>query len=152
MAIETGDKAPEFSLPDQTGTTRNLKDYASKSVVLYFYPKDDTPGCTKEACSFRANISAVHAKTAVVLGISADSVQKHEKFAIKYDLPFPLLSDPDKEAIQAYDVWREKNMYGKKRMSIVRSTFVIGPDGIVTKSWYNVKVAGHTEQVLSVLE
>jgi thioredoxin-dependent peroxiredoxin len=151
MQLEAGNVAPEFSLEDQHGKSHNLKDYRGKWVVLYFYPKDDTSGCTKEACGFRDSRSSFDEKNAVVLGVSADTVQSHEKFANKYDLPFPLLSDPDKTAIEAYNVWQEKNMYGKKRMGIVRSTFVIDPDGNVAKAWYKVKVAGHTEQVLEVV-
>ncbi len=152
MPVEAGSVAPDFSLEDQHGKSHSLKDYAGKWVVLYFYSKDDTPGCTKEACNFRDNIPSLQDKNAIVLGVSADTVQSHKKFANKYDLPFLLLSDPDKTVIEAYNVWREKNMYGKKRMGIVRSTFVIDPDGKVAKPWYNVKVAGHTEQVLEVLK
>ena len=109
-----GDNAPDFSLADQNGAVHTLKQYAGKWVVLYFYPKDDTPGCTKEACSFRDNLGAVTKKGAVILGVSGDSTASHRKFADKYDLPFPLLSDPDKAVINAYGVWKEKNMYGKK--------------------------------------
>lgn len=151
MAADTGDRAPDFSLTDQNGTTHSLKDYAGKWVVLYFYPKDDTPGCTKEACSFRDNLGTVAGKNAVVLGVSADSTDSHRKFADKYELPFPLLSDPEKAVIEAYDVWREKTMYGKKSMGIVRSTFLINPEGTIEKVWRNAQVDGHTEQVLAAI-
>jgi len=146
-----GDKAPDFSLADQNGATHSLKQYTGKWVVLYFYPKDDTPGCTKEACSFRDNLGAVTKKGAVILGVSSDSTASHRKFADKYSLPFPLLSDPDKAVINAYGVWKEKSMYGKKTMGVERSTFLIGPDGKIAHEWRKVKVDGHTEEVLAAL-
>ena len=148
---DVGAKAPDFSLPDQTGAIHSFKDQKGKWVVLYFYPKDDTPGCTKEACSFRDNLARVTAKGAVVFGVSADSVASHAKFADKFELSFPLLSDEDKSVIQAYDVWKEKNMYGKKSMGIVRTTYLIDPEGVISKVWKRVKVEGHTDEVLEAI-
>jgi thioredoxin-dependent peroxiredoxin len=148
---DIGDKAPDFKLDDQSGKTHSLNDYAGKWVVLYFYPKDNTPGCTKESCSFNDNLSSVSEKNAVVFGVSADSVASHEKFATKYGFGFPLLSDPEKEVIEAYGVWQEKNNYGKKSMGIVRTTYLIDPDGNIAQVWRKVKVDGHTEQVLAAI-
>src|SRR4026209_875852 len=127
--LEVGSKAPSFSLMSDDGKKVSLKDFAGKKVDLYFYPRDMTPGCTKEACSFSENIASLKKAGAVVLGVSADSVDSHRKFKDKYNLGFPLLSDPDKETIQKYGVWQEKNMYGKKSMGIVRSTFIIDEQG-----------------------
>jgi len=146
-----GDNAPDFSLADQNGVVHTLKQYAGKWVVLYFYPKDDTPGCTKEACSFRDNLGAVTKKGAVILGVSGDSTASHKKFATKYDLPFPLLADTEKAVINAYGVWKEKNMYGKKTMGVERSTFLIDRAGKIAAEWRKVKVDGHTEEVLAAL-
>jgi len=146
-----GDNAPDFSLADQNGAVHTLKQYAGKWVVLYFYPKDDTPGCTKEACSFRDNLGAVTKKGAVILGVSGDSTASHKKFATKYDLPFPLLADTEKAVINAYGVWKEKNMYGKKTMGVERSTFLIDPAGKIAAEWRKVKVDGHAEEVLAAL-
>lgn len=148
-AVDT--PAPAFALPDQAGKTRALEEWRGTWVVLYFYPKDDTPGCTKEACSFRDNLPRIESQDAVVLGVSRDSVASHVKFKDKYDLPFLLLSDENEEVCQKYDVIHEKNMCGKKVMGIVRSTFIIGQDGKVKKIFRNVKVDGHTEQVLAAL-
>lgn len=148
---DVGDKAPAFALEDQNGVTHNLADYAGRWVVLFFYPKDNTPGCTKQACSFNENLPEVDSKNAVVFGVSADSVDSHGKFAEKFSLGFPLLSDPDREAIQAYDVWKEKNNYGKKKMGIVRTTYLIDPDGVIAHAWNKVKVDGHTQQVLDAI-
>lgn len=145
--LKEGDKAPEFSLKDSNGNTVSLKNFHGKKVVLYFYPKDDTPGCTKEACSFRDNLPEFGKLNAVVLGLSADNEQSHQKFASKYDLPFTLLSDPDKKVIQEYDVWKEKNMYGKKSMGIERTTFIIDENGRIMKIFPKVKVDGHVEEV-----
>jgi peroxiredoxin Q/BCP len=150
-ALKIGDTAPAFSLPTAEGKTIALKDLRGKKVVLYFYPKDDTPGCTKEACSFRDNLARVKRKGAVVLGVSADSVAAHKKFAEKYELSFPLLSDESKETIQAYGVWQQKSFMGRKYMGIVRSTFVIDEKGKIAHVFMNVKVAGHTDEVLEVL-
>ncbi|HEY7160483.1 MAG TPA: thioredoxin-dependent thiol peroxidase, partial [Acidobacteriota bacterium] len=134
------------------GKKVSLKDFAGKKVVLYFYPKDDTPGCTKEACSFTENFSAIKKSGAVVLGVSADSVESHKKFKNKYGLSFPLLSDPDREIIKKYDVWKEKNMYGKKMMGVERTTFVIDEQGKIAHIFPKVKVDGHTEKVLEKLK
>jgi peroxiredoxin Q/BCP len=147
-----GDKAPDFKLKDDSGIDISLKDFKGKTVVLYFYPKDDTPGCTTEACSFRDDLKAFSAKGAVVLGVSADSIESHGKFKQKYGLPFPLLSDPDKTAIQAYGVWKEKSMYGKTYMGIERTTFIIGPDGKIKKIFPKVSVTGHSAAVLDAIK
>ncbi|MFP4511127.1 MAG: thioredoxin-dependent thiol peroxidase [Spirochaetaceae bacterium] len=149
--LKEGEKAPEFELQDQTGRTVSLSDFAGKTVVVYFYPKDDTPGCTKEACSFRDNYNAFTEKGAVVLGISADPPASHEKFVAKYNLPFPLLSDPDKTSIRAFGAWGVKKMYGKEYEGIMRSTFVIGPDGVITKVFPKVKPADHAAEILGLL-
>lgn len=149
--LEIGSKAPAFALLSDEGKRVSLKDFAGKKVVLYFYPKDMTPGCTKEACSFSENISKLQKAGAVVLGVSADSVESHRKFREKYRLAFPLLSDPEKEAIQKYGVWQEKNLYGKKSMGIVRSTFIIDESGKIAHVFPRVKVDGHTEAVLKHL-
>ena len=149
--LEVGSKAPSFTLLSDEGKKVSLKDFAGKKVVLYFYPRDMTPGCTKEACSFSENISKLQKAGAVVLGVSADSVDSHRKFREKYELAFPLLSDPEKEVIQKYGVWQEKNMYGKKSMGIVRSTFIIDENGKIAHVFPRVKVDGHTEAVLKKL-
>ena len=149
--IEVGDMAPSFSLPSGNGTMVNLKDLKGKKVVLYFYPKDNTSGCTKEACSFQENLSALKKKGAVLLGVSADGVGSHEKFASKYALSFPLLSDEKKEAVKAYGVWKEKSMYGRTYMGIERTTFVINERGKIAHIFRKVKVEGHTAEVLDIL-
>jgi len=146
-----GAKAPSFSAPDQSGKTVSLSDFKGKTVVLYFYPKDDTPGCTVEACSFRDEYTAFKKKGAVVLGVSPDSTKKHTKFIEKYSLPFPLLADEDHKICEAYGVWVEKSMYGKKYMGVERSTFVIGPDGKLKAIYRKVKPAEHTAEVLTGL-
>jgi len=151
MTLKIGDKAPQFSLPTGDGKTISLKDLKGKKVVLYFYPKDNTSGCTKEACSFQENLSAVKKKGAVVLGVSADSVASHAKFATKYDLSFPLLSDEKKEMLKAYGVWKEKSLYGRKYMGIERTTLVINEDGKIAQIFPKVKVDGHTDEVLAAL-
>ncbi len=148
---EVGKKAPEFSLKDDSGQTVSLKDFRGKKVVLYFYPKDDTPGCTQEACDFRDQGKTFKKENAVILGVSADSVESHAKFKKKFDLPFPLLSDPEKETIKAYGVWKEKSMYGKKYMGIERTTFVIDEEGKINKVFPKVKVTDHIEEVLENL-
>jgi thioredoxin-dependent peroxiredoxin len=150
--LKAGSKAPNFSLETDEGKKVSLKDFAGKKVVLYFYPKDDTPGCTKEACSFTENIGAIKKSGAVVLGVSADSVESHKKFKNKYSLTFPLLSDPNRETIQKYGVWKEKNMYGKKMMGVERTTFVIDEEGKIAHIFPKVKVDGHTEKVLEKLK
>ena len=149
---QIGDKAPAFQLPDQNGQLVKLSQFAGKHVVLYFYPKDDTPGCTKEACHFRDEHSALQAAGAVVLGVSADDEASHLKFARKYSLPFPLLADPGHQALEAYGVWGEKSLYGRKFMGITRATFLIGPDGKVAHVWPKVKVAEHVREVLAALK
>jgi len=149
--VKEGDKAPPFNLESTSGEKIALKDLAGKTVVLYFYPKDNTPGCTKEACSFRDNYSEIKKKGAAILGISPDSRESHQKFTEKFSLPFPLLVDKDHKIAEKYGVWVEKNMYGKKSWGIQRSTFIIGPDGKVKKAFNKVKVDGHSEEVMAVL-
>ena len=149
--LKVGHKAPAFSLPSGDGTTLSLKDFKGKKIVLYFYPKDNTPGCTKEACSFQENLSALKKKGAVLLGVSADSARAHANFASKYDLTFPLLSDEKKEVIKAYGVWKKKAMYGLKFLGIERTTFVIDEEGTISHIFPKVKVQGHTQEVLDVL-
>ena len=131
--LEIGTKAPAFTLPDQNGKAHSLSDYAGKKVILYFYPKDNTPGCTKQACGFADRYPQFLEKGAVVLGVSKDSVSSHKNFEQKYALPFPLLSDPEKEVIQAYDVWKEKKNYGKVSLGVVRTTYLIDENGIIRK-------------------
>ena len=150
--MKVGQKAPDFSVKDDAGKTVKLSDLKGKKVVLYFYPKDDTPGCTTEACNFRDGIAAIKKLGAVVLGVSADSVESHQKFKKKFDLNFPLLADTDREIIEAYDVWKEKSMYGRKYMGIERTTFIIGKDGKITHIFPKVKVAEHADEVLEALE
>jgi thioredoxin-dependent peroxiredoxin len=149
--LKVGDKAPNFKLPTGDGEVLSLKDLKGKKVVLYFYPKDNTSGCTKEACSFQENIKTVKKKGAVVIGVSADSIASHAKFAAKFDLSFPLLSDESKEVITAYGVWKEKSMYGRKYFGIERTTFVVDETGTIKNIFSKVKVNGHTDEVLSVL-
>lgn len=151
MAPQVGDKAPDFKLATVGGSTVHLSEFKGKKVVLYFYPKDDTSGCTKEACSFQENSGQLKKKGAVVLGVSADSVESHAKFANKYDLSFPLLSDESKEVCKTYGVWKEKSLYGRKFMGIERTTFVIDEKGIIQNVFPKVKVDGHTAEILSVL-
>lgn len=144
-------KAKIFSLPDQTGTKRSLKDFAGSYVVLYFYPKDFTSGCTKEAEAFRDAAQVFDQLGAVVVGISKDSVESHGKFAAKHQLAFPLLSDPDLAVTKRYEAYGTKNMYGKVVEGVKRSTFLIGPDGALIEAWRNVRVAGHVDKVLEAL-
>ena len=149
--IEQGKKAPEFALPSSEGGEVRLKDLRGKTVVLYFYPKDDTPGCTREACGFRDSQAALKKKGVVVLGVSGDSLASHAKFKTKYELNFPLLSDPDKAVAKKFGAWGEKVLYGKKTVGMIRSTFVIDGDGVVRKVFPRVKVDGHSEQVLEAV-
>ena len=149
--VEEGKVAPDFSLPNADGELIKLSSFKGKNIVLYFYPKDNTPGCTKQACDFRDSIQNYDAVNAVVIGISPDDEASHRKFRDKFDLPFLLLADPDRKAIEAYGVWKEKNMYGKKYMGEERSTVVIDKDGIVVKFIRKVKVDGHIDSVLSML-
>ncbi len=149
--LKIGDKAPQFSLPTGDGKTLALKDLTGKKVVLYFYPKDNTSGCTKEACSFQENLSSLKKKGAILLGVSADSAASHAKFASKFDLSFPLLSDEKREVLKAYGVWKEKSMYGRKYMGIERTTFIIDEEGKIARIFPKVKVDGHTDEVLAAL-
>lgn len=149
--LETGTKAPDFTLPDQDGKECSLSDYRGKRVILYFYPKDMTPGCTKQACGFGELYPQIQEKGAVVLGISKDSVASHKKFQEKYSLPFPLLSDPERKVIEAYDVWKEKKTYGKVSMGVVRSTYLIDENGVIEKAFGNVKAAENPAKMLEEL-
>jgi peroxiredoxin Q/BCP len=149
--LDVGDKAPAFNLEDQSGKTVKLSDFKGKTVVLYFYPKDDTPGCTREACAFRDEHSALRKAGAVVLGVSPDSGARHAKFAGKYDLPFPLLADTDHAVSEKFGAWGEKSLYGRKFMGINRSTFLIDGSGKVARVWPKVKVDGHVDQVLQAI-
>jgi thioredoxin-dependent peroxiredoxin len=152
VAVEEGKKAPAFALPDGKGHKVSLGDFAGKDVILYFYPRDDTPGCTKEACGFRDLWKQIQKTGAVVVGVSPDSPDSHRKFASKYDLPFPLLSDPDRKVMERYGAWGEKMMYGKKTQGVIRSSVWIGPDGRVRRHWKRVaKAADHPAQVLEAL-
>ena len=150
--LEIGTKAPAFTLPDQNGKAHSLSDYAGKKVILYFYPKDNTPGCTKQACGFADRYPQFLEKGAVVLGVSKDSVSSHKNFEQKYALPFPLLSDPEKEVIQAYDVWKEKKNYGKVSLGVVRTTYLIDENGIIVKAMGNVKAAENPGKMLELVE
>jgi peroxiredoxin Q/BCP len=150
--IDPGKKAPAFSLPDQEGATHTLADYAGRPVVVYFYPKDDTPGCTKESCAFQENLPQFKKSKAAVLGVSVLNSASKAKFADKYGLKFPLLADEDHSMMEKYGVWQEKSMYGKKYMGVARTTYLIGPDGKVVKRWDGVKVDGHAEEVLAAVQ
>ena len=150
-SLKIGDRAPEFDLPTGDGKKLSLKDLKGKKVVLYFYPKDDTSGCTKEACSFQDNLKSIEKKGAVVIGVSPDGVDSHQKFAGKYKLTFPLVSDEKKEIIKKYGVWKEKSMYGKKYMGVERTTFIIDGKGMVSHIFPKVTVDGHTEEILAAL-
>jgi len=150
-ALKVGAKAPEFSLQTGDGREMHLKELKGMKVVLYFYPKDNTSGCTKEACAFNESLKVLEKKGAVVIGVSADSVASHKQFAEKYGLTFPLLSDEKKEMIKKYGVWKEKSMYGKKYMGIERTTFVIDEKGMIARIFPKVKVDGHVEEVLAQL-
>jgi peroxiredoxin Q/BCP len=149
--LAEGKKAPDFTLESSAGGRVRLKDLRGKNVVVYFYPKDDTPGCTREACAFRDTQAALKKQGAVVLGVSGDSVASHDKFKTKYQLNFPLLSDPDKAVAKKFGAWGEKVLYGKKTVGMIRSTFVIDGEGIVRKVFPRVRVDGHAEQVLAAL-
>lgn len=149
--LAAGDKAPTFTLPDQDGAKVSLKDFAGQQVVVYFYPRDDTPGCTKEACQFNDNLRAFARAKVAVLGISGDSAEKHTKFRAKYGLKFPLLTDADHAVGEKYGAWGEKTLYGKKSLGVIRSTFLVGADGRLARAWYNVKADGHAAKVLAEL-
>ena len=149
--LEIGTAAPSFSLPEQNGQMHTLEEYRGRKVILYFYPKDNTPGCTKQACGFGELYPQFTEKGAVVVGISKDSVASHKRFEEKYSLPFTLLSDPELQAIQAYDVWKEKTLYGKKSMGVVRTTYLIDEDGIIVRAMDKVKAAQNPAQMLEIL-
>lgn len=149
--LEIGTKAPDFSLPDQNGEIHSLEEYKGKKVILYFYPRDNTAGCTTQACGFTERYPQFLEKNAVVLGVSKDSVASHKKFEEKYELPFTLLSDTELSCIQAYDVWKEKNNYGKKTMGVVRTTYLIDEQGIIVKAFGKVKAADNPAQMLEEL-
>lgn len=149
--LEIGTTAPDFTLPDQNGTPVTLSSFRGQKVILYFYPKDMTAGCTKQACGFRELYPQFRERGAVVLGVSKDSVASHKKFEEKYGLPFLLVSDPDLTAIQAYDVWKEKNMYGRKIMGVVRTTYLIDEEGVIVKAMGKVKAADNPRQMLDLL-
>ena len=150
--LNEGDNAPDFSLPTDGDKTITLSELKGKSVVIYFYPKDDTPGCTKESCDFRDNIKFFEENNIQILGVSKDSVKKHDKFKDKYDLNFPLISDEECKMIEAYGVWVEKSMYGRKYMGIERTTFLIDENGVIRKIWSKVKVPGHVEDVMKTAQ
>jgi peroxiredoxin Q/BCP len=150
--IEAGRRAPAFSLKDQEGNTHKLSDYAGKPLVLYFYPKDDTPGCTKETCDFRDRLPQLKKGQAAVLGISILDEKSKAKFAKKYDVNFPLLADADHAVAEKFGVWQEKSRYGRKYMGIARTTYLIDKDGKVAQRWDNVKVDGHADEVLTVIK
>lgn len=149
--LNVGTKAPDFTLPTGDGKELSLSDFKGKKVVMYFYPKDMTSGCTKEACSFQENLGTVKKKGAVVIGVSPDSPPSHQEFATKYELSFPLVSDEKKEVVKKYGVWKEKSMYGRKYMGVERTTFIIDEKGVITHIFPKVKVDGHTEEVLKAL-
>jgi len=149
MTLPIGQPAPAFTMPTDGGGSVSLKDLRGKKVVLYFYPKDDTPGCTKEACGFRDTLPDFSSVDAVIIGVSRDSVAKHDKFKAKYELPFTLASDEDGKTSKAYGTWVEKSMYGKKYMGLDRSTFLIDEAGVLRAEWRKVKVPGHVEEVLA---
>lgn len=151
LKLKVGDPAPAFAAATQGGGRVSLADYKGKNVILYFYPKDDTPGCTKEACAFRDVYSQLQSKGAVVLGVSVDPVKAHDKFVEKFKLPFPLLADETKEIVQAYGVWGEKTFMGRKYQGTHRVTFLIGPDGRIRNIWPKVKPEEHAEEVLAAL-
>ena len=150
--IEPGKKAPSLSLPDQADQVHSLADYAGQPVIIYFYPKDDTPGCTKESCAFQDNLPKFKKCKAAVFGMSMLDSKSKAKFAKKYDLTFPLLADEDHTVMEKYGVWQEKSMYGRKYMGVARTTYLIGADGKVVKRWDGVKVDGHAEEVLAAVQ
>jgi len=149
--LNVGIKAPDFCLPDQNGAQVRLSDFLGRKVILYFYPRDNTPGCTRQACAFAGSYAAFKAQNIAVIGVSKDSVASHVKFAQKYDLPFILLSDPELEAIQAYDVWQEKKLYGKVSMGVVRATYIIDEQGMIEKVMPKVKPDTNAAEILDYL-
>jgi peroxiredoxin Q/BCP len=150
--VEVGRPAPAFKLADQDSKVHQLKDFRGQWVVLYFYPKDNTPGCTTEACQFRDGYGQFKSRKVAVLGLSPDDEKSHGKFAAKFSLPFPLLADTDKSVVNAYGVWKEKSMYGRKYMGVERTTYLIDPDGKVAYRWDKVKVGGHDAEVLAKID
>ncbi len=152
MTISAGEPAPEFTLEDEEGRMHSLSDYSGKPVVLYFYPKDDTPGCTKEACGFRDDYSAYEEAGAVILGVSPDTSKSHAKFKTKYELPFTLLADPDHDVLKLYGVWGLKKSFGREYEGVFRTTFLIGEDGKILRVFKKVKPAVHSAEILSVLD
>ena len=152
MAVEVGKTAPDFTLPTDGGGALTLKSLRGQAVVLYFYPKDDTSGCTRQACEFRDAIGRIAKAGATVIGVSPDNIQRHDRFKAKYDLPFALAADLDHAVAEAYGVWVEKSMYGRKYMGIDRSTFLIDPEGRIARLWRKVKVPGHVDEVLGALQ
>ncbi|HAE58274.1 MAG TPA: thioredoxin-dependent thiol peroxidase [Anaerolineae bacterium] len=151
MSIQTGSPAPKFSLPDETGAIRSLSDFAGQTIILYFYPKDDTPGCTTEACNFRDDYSAFEQAGVTILGVSPDSPKSHAKFKEKFNLPFSLLADEQHEVCEQFGVWGPKKFMGREYMGVARTTFVIGADGMVKKIFENVKPADHSAEVLAAV-
>ena len=149
--LEVGTKAPDFTLNDKDGNAVSLSDFAGKKVVLYFYPRDNTPGCTRQACAFAASYEAFKSRDVVVIGVSKDSTASHVKFAEKYNLPFILLSDPEPQAIQAYGIWQEKKLYGKVSMGVVRATYIIDEQGMIEKVMPKVKPDTNAEEILAYL-
>ena len=149
--LEPGDQAPPFSLPDQDGRLVSLDDFKGQKVLVYFYPADDTPGCTKEACQFNDNLTAFERANVPVLGISPDDAASHQRFRAKYGLRFNLLSDPDHDVLERYGAWGEKTLYGKTSVGVLRSTFLVDEQGRIERAWYNVKADGHATKVLAEL-
>jgi len=152
MPLQSGIPAPDFELPDDAGTPRRLSDFRGRPVVLYFYPKDDTPGCTTEACAFRDDYSAYEQAGVTILGVSPDTVKAHAKFKAKYDLPFPLLADVEHKVCELYQVWALKKFMGREYMGVLRTTFLLDADGRIVKVFEDVKPAGHSAEVLSALK
>ncbi len=152
MVIKANKTAPDFSVPDENERFHDLSDYRGKTVLLYFYPKDDTPGCTKEACNFRDDYSAYQEAGVVILGVSPDTPKKHAKFKAKYELPFTLLADTDHQVCDAYGVWGPKKFMGREYEGVLRTTFLIGPDGVIQKVFENVKPADHSAEILEILQ
>lgn len=150
--LDAGERAPAFTLPDHDEQPVALADFAGRQVVVYFYPADDTPGCTKEACQFNENLQAFERARVAVVGISPDGAAKHRRFREKYGLTFPLLTDADRSVMAAYGAYGEKTMYGKKTVGVIRSTFLVGPDGTIQRAWYNVRADGHAAKVLAEIE
>lgn len=152
MTVEVGKEAPDFTLENQDGEQVSLSQYRGKNVVLYFYPKDMTPGCTTQACDFRDNYEAFNELNTVVLGVSPDPIERHQKFIDKHDLPFPLLADTENEVANMYGVWKLKKMFGKEFYGIERSTFIIDDEGVLQKEWRRVRVKGHIEETLNYVK